>query len=107
MGADAVDREQPAELIGRLGLGEDIAETRIDAVGHEQADGEERHQLDDRLEGDGRHHALVMLAGIDVARPEQDREGGHDQSHVERGVLQQRRAGRSPRHDDLGVMEQQ
>ena len=58
-----------------LGPREDVAEAAIEAERHEQADGEERDELDHRLEGDGGHHALVVLARIDVARAEQDREG--------------------------------
>ena len=36
------------------------------------ADRQEGDQLDDRFEGDRRDHALVMLAGVDVAGAEQD-----------------------------------
>ena len=75
---DAVDGEQPAERAGGLGAREDVAEAAVEAERHEQADGEECDELDDQLERDRRHHALVLLARIDVARPEQDREHGHE-----------------------------
>ena len=44
-------------------------------------------QLDDRLEGDRRDHAVVVLVGVDVARAEQDREDRHAERDPERGVV--------------------
>ena len=64
-----------------------MSPTRREFRSHEKAYGEERDQLYDRLEGNRGDHAFMLLAGIDVARPEQDREDGHDEGHVERGVL--------------------
>ena len=88
--APAFDREEPGEIARRSGAREDVVETAVDAEGDEQADGEEREQLDDRLEGDRRHHALVVLARVDMARAEQNREHRHDERHVQAGVVQDR-----------------
>ena len=72
----------------------------------EDADREEGDQLDQRLEGDGGHHALVALGGVEVARAEDDGEERHEQRHVERGVLHDDQRARLRRHDDLRVREQ-
>ena len=72
----------------RLGLVEQVGKAVIQAEGDEQADRQKGHQLDDRLEGDGRHHALVTLTGIEVPGAEQDGEGRQQQGHVEGRVLQ-------------------
>ena len=50
------------------------------------ADREEGEQLHQRLEGDRRHHALVALGGVEVARAEQDGERGEHHRDVERVV---------------------
>ena len=78
----------------------------IETERHEQADRQERHELDDRLEGDGSHHAFMLLARIDMTGSEQDREQRHDEGHVKPGVLQDGRARRSARHHDLGILQQ-
>ena len=48
----------------------------------------------------------MLLARIDMARSEQDREQRHDQRHVKPGVLQEKRARRRAWHQDLGVVQQ-
>ncbi|MCY1434806.1 hypothetical protein D9M71_508780 [compost metagenome] len=60
----------------------------VEAEGGEDAHGEEGQQLDQRLEGDGRHHAFVTLGGIQVAGAEDDGEQRQQQRHIQRGVLQ-------------------
>ena len=52
----------------------------------EQADRHHRHQLDQRFQRDGQHHAVVVLGGVDLAGAEQGREQGHQQGHVQRRV---------------------
>ena len=61
---------------GGFGAREDRLEpaTRID---DEDADRQERGELDDGFEGDGRDDAVVLLLGIDIACAEQDREQRH------------------------------
>jgi hypothetical protein len=54
----------------RLRAGEQVAQAVEQAPGDEDADRQEGHQLDHRLERDGRHHALVALGGVEVPRAE-------------------------------------
>ena len=49
-------------------------------------DRDERQQLHQRLEGDRRHQAFVALGRVEMARAEQDREGGEQHGDVERVV---------------------
>ena len=72
-------------------LREDVAETVIHAVGHDETDRDEGDQLDYRFERDRRHHALVVLGGVDVAGAEQDAEGGHQQGDVQSEIAPERR----------------
>jgi hypothetical protein len=104
---DAVDGEKSAQRAGGFCLRENLAESAIETERHEQADSQKRDELDDRLEGYGGHHAFMLLAGIDMARSEQDREQRHDQGDVKPGVLQEMRARRGARHRDLGILQQQ
>ena len=87
---DAVDGEESAQRAGGFGLRENLAEPAIETERHEQADSQKRDEFDDRLECDGGHHAFMLLARIDMARSEEDREERHDQGHVKPGVLQER-----------------
>ena len=62
--------------------GEDRVDAPRDAPDREDADSEERHQLDHRLEGDGGDDAVVALVGVEVAGAEEDgeeREPGGDE----------------------------
>ena len=74
-----------------------LAEQRDRAVEHperdEDADRQERHELDDRFGGDREHQAVLMLGGIDVARAEQHGEGRHRQRDEQRDVAEQGPAG--------------
>ena len=56
------------------------------AIDHEHTDGQKRHQLDERLEGDGCHHALVPFGGVELARAKDHAEPGQDQGHIERAI---------------------
>jgi hypothetical protein len=100
-------RQSGAQLGHRGGAREEVAEAVVQSPRRdEDADGEEGDQLDHRLEGDRRHHALVALGGIEVAGAEQDGEGGEDHRDVERAVLPQRHRPGSRRHHDLRVLAQ-
>ena len=94
------------EQVGQVGIGagtaEQIAEPTEAHVRDVEADGEERDQLDQRLERNGRDHALVPLGGVQVPGTEDDREGGEQQRDVERRVGQDRRVGRD-RPGQLGL----
>ena len=54
--------------------------------GHEGPDREKGDKLDDGLEGDGRHHALVALGAVEMPGTEDDGEGGERQRHRQRAV---------------------
>ncbi len=84
---------------------EQIAEAVVDPERDEHADGEKGEQLDQRLEGDRRHHPLVMLGRIEMPRAEGDREGRQDQRHPECGVLHDRLRVDLVRHDDPRVLQ--
>ena len=101
-----IDGEQFRQVARGSGAREQIAEPLIHSVGDEHAYGEERQQLDHRLEGDGSDHSLVVLARIDVPRPEQDGEGRHDEGHIERSVPQDGSGARLRRHHDFRIAEQ-
>ncbi len=45
-----------------------------------------RQQLDHRFQGDGQHHAVVMLGGVHLAGAEQRGEQRHQQRHVQRRI---------------------
>ena len=79
-----------------IGVGQQLAEPAEHSPGHVGAEHQEGEQLDQRLEGHGVDHPLVVLGGIGVAGPEEDGEGGHHHRHVEGGVGEQRRMGRIP-----------
>jgi hypothetical protein len=55
----------------------------------EEADGQKRRELDQRLGGDGDDQALLVLGGVDVAGTEQDGERRHRQGDDEGGVGRQ------------------
>ena len=95
-----------AQRAGDFCLRENLAEPAIETERHEQADSQERDEFDDRLERDGRNHAFMLLARIDMARSEEDREERHDQGHVKPGVLQEVCARRRARHHNLGIVQQ-
>ena len=57
---------------------------------HEEADRQEREQLDDRFGGDREHQAVLVLGGVDMARAEQHREGRHRQRDEQRDVAEHR-----------------
>jgi hypothetical protein len=65
----------------------------------------EGEQFDHRLEGDGRHHALVPLCRINVAGAEEDGKGRHDECHVQSRVMPHGRParGRDGRHVRIHV----
>ena len=65
----------------------------------EHADGEERHQLDDRLRCDRQHQAVLVLGGIDVACAEQHRESRHRQRDEQGHVAEHHLLGASFRRD--------
>jgi hypothetical protein len=110
-GVAARDALQRREQRLQPGIGaharEDVGDAVVHAVGDEQAHGEEGEQLDDGLEGDRRHHALVMLGSIQVPRAEQDGERSENHGHPERGVSGERMAagGGARRHADLRILQ--
>ncbi len=57
---------------------------------HEDADGEERDQLDDRFRGDRQHQSILMLGGVDVTGAEQHGERCHRQRDEQRDVAEHR-----------------
>ena len=56
---------------------------------HEDADGEEGDELDDRLGRDRQHQPVLMLGGVDVAGAEQHGERRHQQRDEQRDVAEQ------------------
>ena len=82
----AAEAQQRAQLRERLRPRPDVGHAVEEAPGHEGADREEGDELDDRLEGDGRDHALVPLGAVEVPRAEDDGEGRQRQRHQERAV---------------------
>ena len=58
----------------------------VEVQQREHADRRECQQLDDRLEGDRQHDALVVLGRVEPARAEQDREQRHQQRDPQRRV---------------------
>ncbi|MFN8513095.1 MAG: hypothetical protein U0841_11000 [Chloroflexia bacterium] len=58
----------------------------VEAEGDEDPDRQEGEQLDQRLERNRRDQPLVPLGGVEVARAEDDREGGERQRDIKRGV---------------------
>jgi len=74
---DAVDHEQTAERSGGLRPGEDIGKVVVQHERDERADRQEGNELDHRFKGDRGDHAFVALAGVDMARAEQNRECRH------------------------------
>ena len=73
-----------------------LAEQRDRPVEHpegdEDADRQERQQLDDRFGGDRQHQAVLMLGRVDVPGAEQHREHRHRQRDEQRHVAEQRPA---------------
>ncbi len=68
-------------------LREDVAQTVVHEERHVDADGEERDQLHDGLEGDRGDHALVALGRVELARAEGDGEERHEERDIEGRVL--------------------
>ena len=64
----AADVEQRREVGLRARLREKVSRTVEQREGHEQSDGEEGEQLDDGLERDRGHEALVPAADVGVPR---------------------------------------
>ena len=52
----------------------------------EHAHGDHRQQLDQRLQRDGQHHAVMVFGGIHLSRAEQRGEQGHQQRNVQGGI---------------------
>ncbi|MCZ7562889.1 MAG: hypothetical protein M5U08_02970 [Burkholderiales bacterium] len=104
---DALDRREHRRQ-PRLGGGarEDVAESVVDDEGDEDADRHECEQFHQRLEGDRRDHALVMLGGVEMARSEQNGEERERRGHPERGVGQDRHRADGRRHHDVRVLQQ-
>jgi hypothetical protein len=98
---------QRAQLRLQRDVLEDVAEAVVQAIGDEQADGDESDQLDPGLERDGGHHALVAFGRVEVPGAEDDRERGQDQRDVEADVGRHRHRRAAIRHDDFRVAQQQ
>ncbi len=86
----AGQRRHAGEHRRGIGLVERAGEQRQRAVkhheGHEDADGEKGHQLDDQFGGDRQHQPVLMLGGVGVAGAEQHRERRHQQRDEQRAV---------------------
>ena len=54
----------------RMDVLEHVGDAVRDAVGDEDADGDQRQQLDDGLQRDGRDDAVMPFVGIQVSGPE-------------------------------------
>ncbi len=74
----------------RGAFGEEVAEAMEDAIGHEQADGGERHQLEDRFEGDRDHHAGMVLVRMEAAAAEEHGEDGEHQRRPQGAIGEHR-----------------
>ena len=83
----AAQAEQRLQIDAQGGAREDLARAVEEAPADEHADRHEGQQLDHRLQRDGGHHALVPLAGVEVAGAEGDREAGQCQRDVQRAVV--------------------
>jgi hypothetical protein len=75
------------QLRGVAGPVEQVAEAVVEAEGDEDAHGEEGGELDQRLEGDGQHHAAVVLGDVQAAGAEDDGEQRQHQRDDQRRVL--------------------
>lgn len=69
------------------GLVEQVVETVIQAISHKGAYREKGEQFDQRLKGNGKHHAPVVFCGVEVARAKQDSEQRQHQRHDQCRVL--------------------
>jgi hypothetical protein len=87
----------------RCRLRENVADAVVHAPDDEDADGEEGGKLDHGFDGDRRHHSLMAFGGIQMARAEEDGEGGQNHGHIQRAVLEQRHGAGAGRHDDFRV----
>ena len=103
--AVAADREQRAQLGHLAGAAEDVVEAVVHPEGDEQAHRDEGEQLHHRLECDRRHQALVALGGVEVARAEQDGEGGQQHGDVEGVVAEEQRRALLVGHHHLGILK--
>ena len=98
-GATGIQLEQSSQFRAVGSTLENIGKTAEHAVGNKQADRHEGNQLDHRLESHRRHHALVTLGRIKMARSEQNGEQRQDGSDKQRRI-------EPPRQDALvGVRE--
>ncbi|MNZ58058.1 hypothetical protein D3C78_760570 [compost metagenome] len=87
------------QLGGAAGASEEVIETVEQAEGDVGAHREEGQQLDQGLEGNGQHHATVVLGGVEVAGAEEDGEQRQHQGHDQRRVLSAGAGGFRPRAD--------
>ena len=85
--AALLQAQKAGELGDCLRTGEHIPQAVEHAVHHEHTDRQKGDQLDHRLKGNGGHHALMALRGVQVARPENHGETSQRQGHVEGTVL--------------------
>jgi hypothetical protein len=97
---------RPQVVVGRSAR-KHVAEAVIEAPCHPGADGEEGDQFDQRLEGDRRHHALVVLGGIEMPRAERDGERGERERHPQRRVLEHGHGFHMRRHDHRRILQHQ
>ena len=72
----------------RLGAGKQVAQAVEQAINHKHTHCQEGHQLDHRLEGYRRHHALVPLGGVQVPGAKHHGETGQHQRDIKSTVAQ-------------------
>ncbi len=105
IGAGRTAEGQQLVNIGQLrGPIEDIGETVVKNEGDKNPHGEESQQLDQGLEGNGSHHALVALRGIQMAGTEHNGEQCQQQCHIEGRILQRAHGLALVGHLDGGVL---
>ena len=91
------------QLLGGFGTQTGAPE---EAQDHEEPHRQESRQFHDGFEGDGRHQALVALAGVQVPGTEEDGEEGQQQGHHEGRIVPDGQGCRRVRHDDGRVLQQ-
>ena len=68
-------------------LAEQIRQAVEQTIDHKQTDCQKCHELDHRLERNRRHHALVALRGVEMARAKHHGKTGQRQGHIKRAVV--------------------
>ena len=100
--APQIDAEQLLRLRHCGGAGKHIAQAIKQAPHHKAPHRQKGHQLDDRLEGNGRHHALVAFGAVQVPRTKHHGETRQHHGHIKSRVLRPVHIGREAAHVAAG-----